>query len=155
LLKENVDMKKNLSVFGRAGLVTLLLIAGITLLLLPAFSLASDDKPSAKKAKKEKTEVKTVAKEGASPKKVPEGVIVEGNKVTLKAGYQFVKKSGKTVSVARMRNLGVVYGNFNCDCQANSGSCSLIATKNAAYCSGSCNDCRLTVVVESPPQVIR
>lgn len=82
--------------------------------------------------------------------KAPEGAVILGNKITLKAGYQFEKTSGNTVAVSRANNGGIT-GSFSCACQEGTpggGICQLSITKEVALCGGSCKDCRLEIVID-------
>ncbi len=99
----------------------------------------------------QKKKIDKIDKEGSvaptKVKKVPEGSIVQGNKVSLKPGYLFEKQSNNAVAVRRAGN-GVITGNFSCSCQGQTGgTCSLSISKDFAACIGGCNDCRLDIVI--------
>ena len=80
--------------------------------------------------------------------KTPEGVIIHKNKVILKKGYVFEKKSNSSV-VARMRGgRGGITGEFDCTCNGEQGGCSAVTTPNSVTCvSSGCSSCYMIVTI--------
>lgn len=78
-----------------------------------------------------------------------QGVELIGNKVRIKSGYKFVKRTNGTVSVARMAGGGLgAEGSWSC---SSCGDCSAVISGGYLSCQGSCTGnavCTLTVVVK-------
>lgn len=123
---------------------TLISALAVMLALWPAGAGAQKKRIGIEKPEIEKPEVKKPSK------KPPEGAIIQGNKITLKLGYQFVKQSDNTVSVKSARAMGIS-GTFSCDCYVkDSDDCKLAIQKSSAVCGGKCTDCRIYIVVNPP-----
>jgi len=130
----------------------LILIAAVTLLSVSASPAQREDKPRAGKAQKEEAKAKENPKQQAGSKKIPEGVIVNGNEVTLKTGYKFVKQSGGSVAVEKKN--GGVTGEFKCSCKSTAttkGGCDFgtIGGDTAKCFSSGCSDCLLETIVKT------
>jgi hypothetical protein len=84
-----------------------------------------------------------------------EGVELGGGTVRLRPGYQFVKQTNGTITVARMSGLGVG-GSWSCDCYgppggpAGKGNCGSTVSGGTLQCTkGTCNgSCELTVTTK-------
>lgn len=92
--------------------------------------------------------------------KVPVGVIVKKNKVTLKSGYVFNRVSDSQVTVlAKKRKDGTsgpISGEFTCGCQTN-GSCKLVIDGTSIWCAvNTCgSSCQMTVSIPSMQNTIQ
>lgn len=92
--------------------------------------------------------------------KIPAGVTIKKNKVTLKAGYSFtrVSESKATVSAKKKKD-GTISGEFTCGCQSSSssGSCKLIIDGSSIWCStNTCGStCQMTVSIPNVMSTIQ
>jgi hypothetical protein len=87
--------------------------------------------------------------------KVPQGVIIQNNKVILKKGYVFEKKSGSKV-ISKMRGGGTgISGEFDCTCNGETGGCSAVTTPNSVTCvSNGCTNCYMIVTIPDPKPAV-
>ena len=73
-------------------------------------------------------------------------------KIILKPEFEAVKQGNNGATVRRFtvgtKQQPGVEGKFSCDCLGSKGACSLFIQGNNMECSGSCDDCLLTVVVK-------
>ena len=105
--------------------------------------------PKAAAVKEGKALVKTL------PKGV-EGVELVRNKVRLKSGFKFAKRTNGTVTVARMAGGHGVGGEWNCTCtgsKGETGTCSTTISGDLLYCIKGSKDtctgtCRLSVTIK-------
>ena len=84
--------------------------------------------------------------------KIPEGVQIENDKVTLKEGYFFEKVSKNRVNVMARRNNGVT-GSFDCTCNGSDGGCDIVTTPSSVSCvTGSCkSSCYMITTIPGGP----
>lgn len=85
---------------------------------------------------------------------IPKGAVIEKNKVILKKGYVFEKKS-KTKVISKMRGGTGISGEFDCTCNGETGGCSAVTTPNSVTCVPSgCNSCYMIVTIPDPKKVM-
>jgi hypothetical protein len=80
--------------------------------------------------------------------KVPEGVVIKKNKVTVKKGY-VIEKQSNNKAIARMSGgKGGITGEFDCTCNGEQGGCSVVTTPNSVTCASSgCSSCYMIVTI--------
>ncbi|HEX4950773.1 MAG TPA: hypothetical protein VFZ34_29195 [Blastocatellia bacterium] len=74
------------------------------------------------------------------------------NKIILKPGFEAAKQADNSITVRRFTagtksGLGVE-GKFSCDCLGTKGTCNTFIQGPSLECSGSCDECLLTVVIK-------
>lgn len=98
---------------------------------------------------------KTPAKQRKSVPGNLQGVVVKGNKATLKPGFEFVRKSDNEVAVQKKKKKNPPDGpkdpsietaTFRCGCSSGRGSCSIATQGTNLFCDkNGCDNCSLTV----------
>jgi|GEM_PF-3602369 len=70
--------------------------------------------------------------------KLPQGIVIKNNQITLKKGYYFEKVSKSRVNImARTRGGTGITGSFDCTCNGESGGCDVITTPTSVSCATS------------------
>lgn len=80
--------------------------------------------------------------------KIPHGIVINKNRITLQKGYVFEKlDNGHVVSRMKRRQTGIT-GEFDCTCNGEQGGCSIVTTPTSVSCfSSGCSNCYMIVTV--------